>query len=318
MMSKLFTSKHLLSAACALAVLFGAGVCLAESFYTNDFTKDMGKWKLDKAEGKVTADGLKITKFGEWGGISIENTPPAQDLSGYKTFQIEIKNGGKESVALTFKIGNDALKNKVTNEFSVDAGETKTYECDLDDLGIDLKKIDYVKLFAATAIPAADIAITKVNLVAKTPASGPAATAPAAGATTKPAATPLDADFTKSLGKWTIAGADGKQVDGQGIVLTNLKEYGGIVTMPKAANLSATPKINLEVEYKGAEAITLTLKLKSGADSGQADMDVPTGKSTVSKDLGDVGVDLKKLDYIKIWGPNGDIKLTIKRVWFSK
>lgn len=218
---------------------------------------------------------------------------------------------------MTFKIGSNDTKVKDSNDFTVDAGQTMTYEYDLDPQSIDLKKVDYVKLFAGAAMPSADITITKINLVAKTPTSGPATTAPPAGATTKPA-TALDADFTKSLGKWAIAGADGKQVDGQGIVLTKLNGYGGIVTMPKAANLSATPKINIEVEYKGADAITLTLKLKSGADSGQADVDVPTGKSTVSKDLSDVGVDLKKLDYIKIWGPDGEIKLTIKRVWFSK
>jgi hypothetical protein len=304
----------LLSICCCLAIVFCvAGVSLGEDTYTNDFTKDLGKWKLMGAEGKVDKDGLKITKTDLFGGIGQTETVP-QDLSAFEAITIEIANGGAADINLSFKIGCGA--DKSGEDFSIPAGKTITYKRDLSAAGVDLKKIDYMKLFATEAMPTVNITIKKITMVKGTATTAPAGT-PTTQATTAPAG-PYEADFTKDLNKWMINGADGKLTAGEGVVLTNLKETGGMLRESKPTDLSATTKINFEVVNNGAE-LSMTLKVKSGAsDVGSSDVTIPAGKSTVTVNLTDVSnIDAKKITYVKLFGA-GDCKLTIKRVWLTK
>ncbi|MFB3894357.1 MAG: hypothetical protein ACE15C_20325 [Phycisphaerae bacterium] len=169
---KRLSISSLVALLCACACLgIVAARAIAEDIYTNDFSKDLGKWKLAKAEGKVEAEGLKITKVEQFGGIGIEEKP-AQDLSAAKALAFEVANGGDSELAVVIKIGSD--KNKDSKDYKIPAGKTVTLRRDLADLSdVDLKKIDYVRLFVPKA---GDVKLTikKVTLVGGTAASKPA------------------------------------------------------------------------------------------------------------------------------------------------
>ncbi|MFB3894503.1 MAG: hypothetical protein ACE15C_21080 [Phycisphaerae bacterium] len=146
----------------------------AEDKVSNDFTKDMGKWKLDKAEGKTGEDGLKITKVEKFGGIGIETG--THDLSDATAITIELKNAGDKELAMTFRIRSK--DSKADDEFKVAAGKSVTHTFKLAGREVDLKKITLLRLYAADA-GETNLIVKKITVVkaetASKPASEPAA-----------------------------------------------------------------------------------------------------------------------------------------------
>jgi hypothetical protein len=148
--------------------------------------------------------------------------------------------------------------------------------------------------------------------------------------TTAPAPAPAPApagdnsyatDFTKALGDWKIEKAEGKQVDGEGVKLTDLKKLGGLLQEgKKGPDITATPVVLIEVENNGTDEIHLMVKVKSDTTHTKTFEKLPAvakGKSTIKVNLKDSGIDLTKLTYMRIFG-NGECTLTIKSVSFAK
>lgn len=346
-------------------VLFCGSTAMAADPFTNDFTKDLGTWKVEKAEGKVGADGLTITKFEQFGGIMIEN-PPAKgaDLSNAKAVTVELQNAGDSTLKLLFKIGSGAKK-VTSKDINIEAGKSMTYKYPLADAEIDLTKVNYMRLFAGQAQEDGKLIIKKVGLVMKgesaskpadtkpadtkpaetRPASAKAAVlnmagdAPPATATkpadTKPAASkpadtkpapapvaagdnPYAADFTKDMGKYKLdKEPDAKQVAGEGLKITDLKKNAGPMLEGPKADISATPVIVIEIENAKNE-LKMNLKVKGGGKAktyeGQV---IKSGKVTLKQNLKESGIDLTKLDYVKLFGSDA-CDLTIKSISFVK
>ena len=138
------------------------------------------------------------------------------------------------------------------------------------------------------------------------PATGPA------GATT------YDADFTKDLGAWKILEAEGKLVAGEGVKFTDLKTTGGLHQEGKPVDVSAVPNVTIEMENAGKERITLYFKVKTGKKADTKEFKVEPGKFTFKYDLKDASeVDLKKIDYMKLFGA-GEVNLVVKKITLSK
>lgn len=309
---KLATRVVLPSLLCALVCLAAMPVSAsAQDAIANDFTKGMGKWILDKAEGKVETEGLKITKVEQYGGILAEGT--SANLTGFTAITFDLQNAGDKPLALTCKIGSGS--NKVGDDFTLDAGKSMTYTRSLDGLDIDLKAVTYIKLFVNEAGPV-NFIIKKAALVGSgtsQPASKTADTptaAPAAGAT------PFDNDFTVAMGKWKLDAADGKLTPGEGLKLTDMKQSGGVILTCPPVALSG--KVKIDLENTGKEAAALVFKIKSGSKPFSKDFSAEPGKSTFELDLADVdNVDLKKIDYMKIFG-SGPLTVTIKKITVAK
>lgn len=297
--------SSLLSILVCLAVM--PNPASAQETVTNDFTKDLGKWTVDKAEGKVEKDGLKITKVEQFGGILLDCQ--ATDLSGAESITIDLQNASDKPIALAFKIGSG--DKKVTQDFTVEAGKSLTQTFPLAGIEVDLKGVTYVKFFAAEA-GAANLVIKKVAVVkaaGSQPASKPASQA--AGAN------PFDVDFTQSMGKWKLDKAEGKVVAGEGLKLTDLKEAGGVILTRAPTDLTGLT-VTVDMENTGKEAVALSFKIKSGTKAFTKDISVDPGKLSFKFDLGDASdVDLKKIDYMKIFG-GGAVSLTIKKVSLAK
>ncbi len=129
---------------------------------------------------------------------------------------------------------------------------------------------------------------------------------------------PYAVDFTKTLGKYAINRAEGQQVAGEGLKLTNLKEDGGPLAEGPSADISATPVAVIEIENKGSETVKLNFKVKSSEKKYTNDkVKVEAGKQTVKVDLSKSGIDLKDLTYVKLFGA-GEVNLLVKSISFAK
>lgn len=170
----------------------------------------------------------------------------------------------------------------------------------------------------ATSQPASTTKPTTGPATTGTATTGTAATGPA---TTQAGGTVFDADFAKDLGEWTIAGAEGKLVAGEGVKFTDLKTVGGLLQerQPRnAVDLSATPKVTIQMENAGSEDIEMHFKVKTDKKAYTKDFKVAPGKYTLSFDLADAtDVDVKKVDYMKLFG-QGEVNLVVKKVKLSK
>ena len=127
-------------------------------------------------------------------------------------------------------------------------------------------------------------------------------------------------DFTKDLGKWKLEKADGSQVAGEGVKITNFNKNGGLMQEGnKGPDVSATPVVVIEMENNGTDEIKLQVKVKSDKDHTYTYSKlpaVPKGKFSLKVPLKDSGIDMTKLNYIKIMG-NGECTLTIKSISFA-
>ena len=139
--------------------------------------------------------------------------------------------------------------------------------------------------------------------------------------TTQPAEAsenPYVVDFTKTRGDYSIASAEGKHVPGEGLKLTDLKTTGGPMLEGKTADLSATPIAVVELENKGGEEVSLFFKVKSPEKAYTKDkLKAEPGKSTLKIDLRKADVDLKELNYVKLFG-DGKVDLLVKSITFTK
>ena len=134
------------AAALAIGILaLSAAASMAES-YENDFTKGLGRWRLEDAEGACDpAEGLKFTRLGQYGGVILERR--ATDWSAYTAIVVELKNSGAkaEELSLKFKGGGK----KYTREFRVGPGQSIVHREELAKLRarVDVSGITYMKLF---------------------------------------------------------------------------------------------------------------------------------------------------------------------------
>ena len=142
----------------------------------------------------------------------------------------------------------------------------------------------------------------------------------AAAQTTGPAESdnPYVVDFTKTLGKYSIASAEGKHVPGEGVVLTDLKTTGGPMLEGETADISQTPTAVVEVENRGSATLSLSFKVKSPEKAYTKDnVRVEPGKSTLRVDLRRAEIDLTRLNYVKLFG-EGKADLVVKSISFAK
>ena len=128
-------------------------------------------------------------------------------------------------------------------------------------------------------------------------------------------------DFTKTMGKWKLDKAEGKQVDGEGVKLTSLKKLGGIMQEGnKGPDVSATPTAVIEL-VSGKDEVKVLVKVKGGKGSHTYEKlpALAKGKNTLKVDLKDAEIDLTKFNYMKImFKDEGACDLTIKSISFAK
>jgi hypothetical protein len=142
----------------------------------------------------------------------------------------------------------------------------------------------------------------------------------AAAQTTGPAESdnPYVVDFTKTLGKYSIASAEGKHVPGEGVVLTDLKTTDGPMLEGEIADISQTPIAVVEVENRGNKTLLLYFKVKSPVLRVRLlRVGVEPGKSTLRVDLRRAEIDLTRLNYVKLFG-EGKADLVVKSISFAK
>lgn len=289
--------------AMAQATTAPATTAPAPSDLTQDFTKDLGQWKIISAEAKVEKDGLKFSKLDQFGGIYMEGMKV--DLSGAEAITVELQNTSDKPMGLVFKIGSGGKK--VSDDFTVEAGKSMTYTRALGNLDINLKQVDYVKIFALEAGPG-NLTIKRIAVVK---GSGKPIT-------TAPAGEPFSNDFTKSMGKWTLPYTDYTfTAGGEGLKITNLGEMGGLMQTPTPTNLKETPVVEITLKNAAKEAVSLTMKVKGGGKAGSKDLSVEAGEQTVKVDLSDLDADVTKIDYMKLFG-SGKVDLTIKKIAMTK
>jgi opacity protein-like surface antigen len=117
--------------------------------FEQDFTKGMGRWQTSKVESKQDAEGLHITKVTEeLGGIYIDDKP-AQDMSAYKTVDVEFNNESGKDLNVVMKIkSNQGKQNRTDKEVTVPQG-VKTVSFTLAGGDIELASVDYMRFWFA-------------------------------------------------------------------------------------------------------------------------------------------------------------------------
>jgi len=167
--------KRLIASFAALAVV--AGFAFAQEANTNpnvfiqDFTKGLGKWVVNKSTHTQDAEGLKITKAEQLGGIGIElHNKEKVDLSAYKSIDFAMVNGGDKPIEFTFKIksGNPTSNPDARTDdkiLTLKPGE-HTISFRLEGGGIELKEVNYIRIWTA---PSEDLKLTikKASFTAK-------------------------------------------------------------------------------------------------------------------------------------------------------
>ena len=141
------------------------------NIFLNDFTTGMGKWTTNKCESKQGAEGLKITKIEQLGGIGIEtNNRDKVDLSAYKTIDFAMENGSDKPLTFTFKIksGNPTDKPAARTDDKVATLKpgANTLSFTLAGGDIDLKEVNYIRIWIAE-IGDTNITIKKASFTAK-------------------------------------------------------------------------------------------------------------------------------------------------------
>ena len=114
--------------------------------YENDFTKGLGRWRLENAEGACHAvEGLKFARFSEYGGAILERR--ATDWSAHTSLLVELKNSGQRAQELSLKFKGGGRQ--YTREFRIGAGQHLIHRENLADLQtkVDVSRITYMKLF---------------------------------------------------------------------------------------------------------------------------------------------------------------------------
>jgi hypothetical protein len=117
----------------------------SDNLYANDFTKGMGAWKLNKAEGKQDQNGLKITKSGEYGGIIIDDNKKA-DLSHYKWANVTFVNNENKAVEIVMKIGSGEKDKRTAQPVTLPQGEN-TLSFKLEGAPVDLAAVNYLNFW---------------------------------------------------------------------------------------------------------------------------------------------------------------------------
>jgi hypothetical protein len=134
----------------------------ANNTYATDFTKTMGNWKLDKAEGKqVDGEGVKITSVKKLGGLAQEGNK-GPDVSATPVVLIELVNA-KDEVKLMVKVkgGKDAY---TYEKLPAVAKGKSTLKVNLKDTGIDLTKFNYMRIMSK-AEGDCDLTIKSISFV---------------------------------------------------------------------------------------------------------------------------------------------------------
>ncbi|MCL2646805.1 MAG: hypothetical protein FWD61_07335 [Phycisphaerales bacterium] len=166
--------KRLISFA-ALALVAGfafaeEATTTATNVFLNDFTTGMGKWTLNKCEGKQDTEGLKITKTEQFGGIGLEtNNSNKADLSAYKTIDFVMVNGGEKPIDFSFKIKSGQTTKatgRTDDKAATLAPGEHTVSFTIAGGDIDPKEINYIRIWTVEA-GEVKLTIKKTSFTAK-------------------------------------------------------------------------------------------------------------------------------------------------------
>jgi len=123
--------------------------------FTQDFTKGLGKWEAMKCTSTQDADGLKITKTEEYGGIAIEEFRETYDLSAYKSIDFVMENKSDKPIEFSYKIKSGKATPPNTPEaHTMDQAATlqpgeHTVSFPLNVGSINTKEVNYIKIWTA-------------------------------------------------------------------------------------------------------------------------------------------------------------------------
>ena len=136
-------------AALALVAGFAFAQAADDNVFINDFTKGVGKWVV-KGTHTQDAEGLKITKTEQFGGIGIETYNKLYDLSAYKTIDFAMENGTDKPIEFTFKIKSGKTSARTDDKIKKLAPGAHTVSFTLEGGDIDLKEVNYIRIWTAT------------------------------------------------------------------------------------------------------------------------------------------------------------------------